>query len=638
MQFGCFLCSLTAQMASLGRHALAAQPAVRRSGKRKQVKRKKAKRGETKKWGKQTRKARQAKENEPKRPLSPTSIFGNERRPAIISAIRAKGEKINKARIRKQLAALWDAETNKPKYFHLAHKDKERYADEKVAFDWEETTAKKRNRLAESFEDAAQTPPSRDDVAQPLGAAAASVYSYAVGYLQPFLVKVDGANWVDPPMARNRRTRWAALQLMAAGRGPLRAPTCDHILRMASGRTAPGQASLRRALLLVGPGELQELHELRTLLGEAEGSCDFIISLLRQQAAGSRLDGDVAPVSTVLASLRVIKAETAVLSAILIQQCAATLTELECASMTSDADRVLPLCTRLSSLTLSGWWSCPPAAWLGLSQLHTLRGVSLAAVPAAAIAAALPRLHTLHLKHDVTRFDFPVAAFYDELLPRLRSFHLKGSWPETSDRTQIADVPALPLLEDLGWRCWMTNNLPRRLMGALPSMLDISHEDLAVWLKAIESPTVASPLARVRTLSIRLGVTKPERPFVARVLRAAPQLRDFTFDVHFALWRNALAVFSGAYTLQRSFPPLAHLQLRRMAIFSENSPLDVPVPGGYGVRLRRRHFPRLRRFAVGDREYPVWVLSQARAGLGGAAHSHPGNDNFVETSVLRAGL
>jgi hypothetical protein len=105
--------------------------------------------------------------------------------------------------------------------------------------------------------------------------------------------------------------------------------------------------------------------------------------------------------SKALASLRVIKGENVTLPVALIQQCAATLTELDWFQMGYDAtDSVLPRCTRLESLTLYDWIDCPPAAWLGLSQLHTLRGVSLAAVPAATIAAALPRLHTLHLNND----------------------------------------------------------------------------------------------------------------------------------------------------------------------------------------------------------------------------------------------
>jgi hypothetical protein len=117
-------CAMTADLLGIPALASAAQSAIRRVAKRK-----KAKRGET-------HKAPNATKHEPKRPLRPSRIFGNERRTAIIEALRATGKKITGTRIRKQIAALWDAETDKPKYFALAHKDKERYADEKAAFDW----------------------------------------------------------------------------------------------------------------------------------------------------------------------------------------------------------------------------------------------------------------------------------------------------------------------------------------------------------------------------------------------------------------------------------------------------------------------------------------------------------------------
>jgi hypothetical protein len=338
-------------------------------------------------------------------------IFENERRPAVIEAIRATGEKVTSAEIDRRLAALWNAEADMAKYSALAQKDNERYAEETAAFDCEGGAApqavkkKTPGERAASFEDAAQTPPAHDAVRPDwasVSAAAASVYGYAVGYLQPFLVVVHGTRF-DPKMARSQRTRWSALQLMAAGRGPLRAPTCNHTLRVASGETAAGQALLRRALLLLSPGELQKLREARTSCVR-EGTCDFIQSMLQQEvqldhealAPRGKRDGAPydAPVSNALASLRVIKAENVLLPVALVQQCAATLTELECYQLSCSA--VLPLCARLQSLTVSDWHGCPPAAWLGLSQLHTLRGVGLPDIPAAAIATALPRLHTLH--------------------------------------------------------------------------------------------------------------------------------------------------------------------------------------------------------------------------------------------------
>jgi hypothetical protein len=114
--------------------------------------------------------------------------------------------------------------------------------------------------------EAEKTPPAHDAVphrrAPSSAAAAASVYSYAVtaGHFTPFSIRADGSHPLDPEikfyskMARYQRARWAALQLITAGCGPLRGPACDHMLRVASGETATGPALLRRALSLLGPG------------------------------------------------------------------------------------------------------------------------------------------------------------------------------------------------------------------------------------------------------------------------------------------------------------------------------------------------------------------------------------------------
>jgi hypothetical protein len=248
------------------------------------------------------------------------------------------------------------------------------------------------------------------------------------------------------------------------------------------------------------------------------------------------------------------------------------------------------------------WDHCPPAAWLGLSQLHTLRGVSLVDVPAAAIAAALPQLHTLHLYQE-SRVEFPVAAFFDELLPRLRSFHLEGRWPKTKLGTEMADILPLPRLEDLKWRSWGMC-LPRGFVGARPSTLDTSEVPLTAWLQVADGanpdpPTVTSPLARVRVLTLSLGPTPPEAPLMALLLREAPQLRQLTFRGHVSADLR--------WVVEDTFAPagVVHQRLRHVAVTGEYPDRDVSVPRGCGVRLRERHFPRLRRLTVDDQEYPV---------------------------------
>jgi hypothetical protein len=425
------------------------------------------------------------------------------------------------------------------------------------------------------------------------------------------VARID-VSWVDPKIARHQKTCWAALQLVAAGRGPLRAPTCNHTLRVASGGTASGQALMRRALLLLGPGELQELHESRSQ-GHTEGTCDFVASMLEQETfpfpgLRRKLDAPArdSPISRALGSLRVIRGENVTLPVALILQCATVLTDLEGYDLGYDpTNSVLPRCTRLESLTLRNWYECPPTAWLVLSQLHTLRGVSLSDVPAATIAAALPRLHTLHLNN--VHGDFPVDEFFDQLLPRLRSFGLEGKWPKMRDDTEMADAPPLPLLEDLIWH-GRDVNLPRQFMGARPSTLDTYDGHLIEWLQATHSasadaPALMSPLARVRILIVRFGHKLQEATFGALLLRAAPHLRQLT--VHTYVWAHVRWVLSDNFPSQLN---LVHPRLRHVAFTNECPPRvrqDVPVPNGCGVRLRQRHFPRLRRLTVDEEEYPV---------------------------------
>jgi hypothetical protein len=210
--------------------------------------------------------------------------------------------------------------------------------------------------------------------------------------------------------------------------------------------------------------------------------------------------------------------------------------------------------------------------------------------------------------------DFSVAEFFDELFPRLRSFHLEGAWPETADGTDVDGyaIP-LPLLEDLKWCGWRVINVPRQLMGARPSTLNTSDEALVEWLQiahgaGADSATVSSPLGRVRALTLRLGDTQPTSEAMALFLREAPHLRQLTFDV----WESehALWVLSRKFSPVPAFAELGHPGLRHVAVSGEHSPssrVDVPVPGRCGVRLRQRHFPRLRRLSVDDVEYPVWA-------------------------------
>jgi hypothetical protein len=93
---------------------------------------------------------------------------------------------------------------------------------------------------------------------------------------------------------------------------------------------------------------------------------------------------------------------------------------------------------------------------------------------------------------------------------------------------------------------------------------------------------------------------------MARLLRAAPQLRHLTFH---ARGFTHVHWIVDEFTSEPEFAGLVHLKLRRLAITSDDPLLAVPVPvtvpSRYGVQLRRRHFPRLRRLTVDDKEYSV---------------------------------
>jgi hypothetical protein len=145
-------------------------------------------------------------------------------------------------------------------------------------------------------------------------------------------------------------------------------------------------------------------------------------------------------------------------------------------------------------------------------------------------------------------------------------------------------------------------------MDARPSTLDIIATSLAEWLKAADgasadSPTAASPLARVRALALRLGGTPPEAAFMARLMRAAPQLRQLTFYVMDRV--HALRVLSEESACEPAWAGLVHPRLRRIVVISLFRQTHSLASRDCSVPLRQRHFPRLRRLTVDGEEFPV---------------------------------
>jgi hypothetical protein len=259
-------------------------------------------------------------------------------------------------------------------------------------------------------------------------------------------------------------------------------------------------------------------------------------------------------------------------------------------------------------------WVFTPSAWLGLSQLQTLRGVRFTDVPVAAIAAALPRLRTLHAENIRRGHDFAVAEFFADLLPRLQSFHFEGWWPEDKD---VRDAPPqslvpLPCLQDFHWLHHDTGGmdlspraLPRGFMGAHPVSLEGFSPAIAEWLTTAEATRSVSaangPLARVRDLSIGVGTL--EAPDLARVLRAAPELRRLTIIIFYSVEDAPLWLTAGVPIADPAFVGLVHTRLRHLVVSCDQD--EEFDDGAAAVVLQQRHFPKLRRVTLNGQEYPV---------------------------------
>jgi hypothetical protein len=237
--------------------------------------------------------------------------------------------------------------------------------------------------------------------------------------------------------------------------------------------------------------------------------------------------------------------------------------------------------------------------WLGLSQLHTLRDVDLDKVSFAAIAAALPRRHTLSAVRRSTIHDTAaVAGFFTDLLPRLRVFHFFGMWPREA---ATAAVAPLPQLAELYWYEYdsterMSIPLPPAFLGARPIVLHAPYNLITEFLPGrggtLDDP-VSRFLARVRELHLD-AYSSVSVSDVARVLRAAPRLCTFMFTRDLRGDTSFLA--SLARPLHPSFVGLVHLRLRCLTI---NTCVPPPPPDdGCALRLRGTCFPRLRMMRV----------------------------------------
>jgi hypothetical protein len=406
----------------------------------------------------------------------------------------------------------------------------------------------------------------------------------------------------------------AAQLLLAVGSGPARAYTCEQTIRR--GRvTVVGKegvvaeaAVLLRALAFPRPGEL---HTLRVTDSSV---VEFIVVALKQQERDQGLSLVLASVSAIEWGSHTNSPEAAFA---LLERYAANITELNCPLQRCDAaDNVLARCIRLESLTFARHYA--PSAWLQLSQLHTLRGVGLGVVSMAAIAAALPRLHTLSVVAPPPGVPASaLAGFFEDLLPRLQVFEYRGCWPQSPDLQDAAllgqPLPSAPLplphLKTLKLYGLATHPPPwARFMGARP--LDFGSDAalmISRWLPPEDAGAAAGgpgpcPFACVRTLNVvarsRALITPTN---AARLLRAAPHLEKLMVCV----FASEVDVDS-SWLSHPAFDGLVHLKLKHIRV-SGWTP-TTPLTSDSVTRLRQRHFPRLRVVAIDGCEHYLTPL------------------------------
>jgi hypothetical protein len=353
---------------------------------------------------------------------------------------------------------------------------------------------------------------------------------------------------------------------------------------------------LLRTLSLFGPGELRALRVM------SPKCFDVIVPELDRPD-----DSGAVRLTQALSSLRVVawggSGTSLELAFGFIEWHGAALTDLHCNFWSRDnpaANRALARCARLESLSSAQSYNAK--VWLGLTNLHTLRGVDLGVVSVAAIAAALPRLHTLAaFINVVSQPPVPhtaVAGFFEDLVPRLRALHYHGPWPtddQAPDRaTTAAIVPQpLPLLQELIFRCLTVPPVEREFMGAQPAMLEMSHAavtDMLVTAPLIGGEATYRPLARVRDLCLTSDGDNPHSSDVARLLRAAPQLRKLKLESLPDLLNDP--AFTGLV-----LPWLRSIHVGAMK--------HAHSPANCGMQLRRLHFPRLQQLIVNSMHHLV---------------------------------
>jgi hypothetical protein len=219
----------------------------------------------------------------------------------------------------------------------------------------------------------------------------------------------------------------------------------------------------------------------------------------------------------------------------------------------------------------------------------------------AAIAAALPRLHTLHVH---TCSNLPVAAvagFFEDLLPRLRDFGSSGWWPQ-DPISQVATLSCpprpLPQLRALkifrSFRGFGDHPPPwSEFMGARPLELCIDDAMILNWLppEIDDDAATLCPLACVQTLFISAESRRMLTPTnVARILRASPNVETLIVSAYMNVDIDASWLAPSAHP---ALGGLVHSNLRRIDWYGQRLSLSTVLQSDLACLRPRPHFPRL---------------------------------------------
>jgi hypothetical protein len=192
-----------------------------------------------------------------------------------------------------------------------------------------------------------------------------------------------------------------------------------------------------------------------------------------------------------------------------------------------------------------------------------------------------------------------VAGFFEDLLPRLQDLRYTGLWPRNLQDEKAAPLCApllLPHLRNLALLGTYSSHPPpwTWFVGARPLTLCADGAMLPRWLPP-EGAASCRLLAAVRTLEITaFSPTLFFPAYVAQLSRAAPHLAILIVSA-------SGANINSSWLGHPAFDELVHLTLQRIRLRGFRFP-NAPSSDTL-LRMRQRHFPRLKELAIDGCEY-----------------------------------